>query len=59
MKTVWFDFRFTTYNYNQESQLFVPIEFDYYKPYTQIIETYKDGVKEGPDYEQFVEMYGK
>lgn len=54
-----FDFRFTKYYYSESRQKFVPVEFDYYKPYSYILSTYQNGVKEGITYDSIVEKYGK
>jgi hypothetical protein len=55
----WFEYRFTKYYYSNSREKFVPIEFDYYKPYSYLLSTYQDGVKEGVSYDNIVEKYGK
>jgi hypothetical protein len=55
----WFEFRFTKYNYSEASDKFVPCQFDYYKPFSHLISTYQDGVKEGISYDNIVDKYGK
>lgn len=54
-----FEFRFTQYQYSHHEARFVPIEFDYYKPYSFLIENYSKGIKEGAEYDSLVGIYGK
>lgn len=55
----WFEFRFTKYYYSETREMFVPIEFDYYKPFSYLISKYESGVNEGVHYNNTVEKYGK
>lgn len=54
-----FEYRFTKYYYSETRGMFVPIEFDYYKPYSYLLSNYKNGVEEGAPYDKIVSMYGK
>ena len=57
--TPLFNFRFTKYYFNKTEDSFVPIEFDYYKTYEAVHESLANGVKEGEDYNQRVDCFGK
>ena len=55
---IWFEFRFTKYNFNKRMDLFEPIEFGYYKSYASLLDTYQKGVKEGRMHQEAKEQYG-
>ena len=57
--TPLFNFRFTKYYFDKLEQSFVPIEFDYYKTYEAVHDSLANGVKEGEDYHQRVDWFGK
>ena len=57
-KTWWFEFRFTKYNFNKQRDLFEPIEFEYYRSYSVILDTLCKGIKEGQMHEKAIEQYG-
>lgn len=54
-----FSYRYTNYYFNEETQSFLPIEFNYYLPFKEILDKYSKGVKDGEEYENMVSLYGK
>lgn len=54
-----FKFRFTKYHYDIGEDAFVPVQFDFYKTYADIHDTYTQGVSEGIEYDNLVDQYGK
>jgi len=39
--------------------MFTPIEFDYYKSFSQVIECYAKGIQEGQEHKTAIDQYGK
>lgn len=56
---MWFSFRFSKYYFDENARSFIPIEFDYYKPYQHIHDSYAKGVQEGEEHLSLVDQYGK
>lgn len=56
---VWFEFRFTKYQFSEPERKFIPVEFDYYKSFSLLISSYSQGVREGEEYFKLVGKYGK
>lgn len=54
-----FHFRFTKYFFEVSENAFVPVQFDFYRPYSEVHERYSNGVAEGAEYENLVNQYGK
>ena len=38
--------------------MFVPIEFDHYLPYADILKNYSGGISEGEEHKKAIEQYG-
>lgn len=53
-----FQFRFTKYFFEVSENAFVPVQFDFYKPYTEVHEHYSNGVADGAEYNNLLNQYG-
>jgi cation-transporting ATPase 13A2 len=54
-----FEYRFISYEYNHQRQIFVPIKFDTNLPYAEITNRFKGGLTTDDEYELALLRYGR
>jgi hypothetical protein len=55
---IGFSYRYTNYYLNVARGSFLPIEFDYYLSFEELLNKYSECVKDGEEYDNLVTLYG-